>query len=149
MLKIFKINYAKLLRLNGDYLLMLNAILLLIAVSVVIGWFSFKKEIALTEQPKFQIIGNVVLTIDFGNDKQRVFAGAIVKNENLVDVLTQTAKAGNFYYRLDEKINLVAIENFAATKNRLWHGYINGKEFSTPLNKIFLKNGDQILFKYL
>ncbi len=133
---------------NNDYFLMLSAVLLLIATGSVVGWFSIKKEsIALVERPKFQIIGNVVFTIDFGSGKKRSFEGDIVKGEAPTDALSQASKAGSFSYKFDEKSNLAAVDNFTKNSDKSWRWYLNGEKISKPY-EISLHANDKILIKY-
>lgn len=135
---------------KDDYVLMLAALLLLILCGSVIFWFSSAKKqdnnVSQFLAPK--IIGKAELTIDFGNGEKRVFEGEIIENETLIDVLTQASLAGKFSYKLDNKNNLAAIENFAAKAGKSWHWRLNDEKISKPLNEIILKSGDKILIKY-
>ncbi|MBI2635285.1 MAG: hypothetical protein HYW79_01955 [Parcubacteria group bacterium] len=133
---------------NNDYFLMLSAVLLLTVVGFVVG-FSLKKEliVPVADQLKMEIIGSVVLTIDFGNGKIRSFEGDIVKNETPIDTLIQASKAGDFSYRLDEKSNLSAIESFVKNSEKSWYWYLNGKKMLKPY-EIFLQDGDKISIIY-
>ena len=93
-----------------------------------------------------EIVGRITLTIDLGG-KQRVFEGDVIKGETLSDVLTQTAKAGNFRFKLDEKNNVAAIETFATGEGKSWHWYLNGKKI-TGKEEINFKTGDRVALKY-
>ena len=133
---------------NRDYLLVLSAISLLIITGAVIIWTSSKKEpTASIKQSKMEIIGSVVLTIDFGNGEKRSFEGKIIERETLFDALIQASKAGNFSYKLDEKSNLAAVESFVKNGAKSWHWYLNGKKISKPY-EISLHAGDKILIRY-
>lgn len=127
---------------------MLSAILLLTIVGFVVS-FSFKKELTVpaAEQSKMEIIGSVILTIDFGSGKKRSFEGDIVKGETPIDTLIQASKAGNFSYRFDEKSSLSAIESFVKNSEKSWYWYLNGKKMLRPY-EIFLQAGDKISITY-
>ena len=129
---------------------MLSAVLLLVIIGLVISRFSLKKEstVPTAEQPKMEIIGSIVLTIDFGNGKKRSFEGNIVKGETPIDVFIQASKAGNVSYKFDEKSNLAAIGSFVNNSKKSWYWYLNGKKNSKSLNEIILKADDNILIKY-
>ncbi len=134
---------------NNDYFLMLSAVLLLIIVGFTVN-FSVKKKLIVqtTEQPKMEIIGNIILTIDFGSGKKRSFEGSIVKGETPIDAFIQASKAGNVSYKFDEKSSLAAIGSFVNNNKKSWRWYLNGKKSSKSLNEIILKNADNILIKY-
>lgn len=134
---------------KDDYILMTAAVLLLVISGAAIFWFSIKKEsVVPVRQPKMEIIGSVVLTVDFRNGKKRSFEGDIIKGETPIDALIQASKAGNLYYKFDEKNGLAAIDNFVKNNEKSWHWYINDKKIDKPLNEIILKSGDRILIKY-
>lgn len=133
---------------KNDFILMLAALLLLILSASAIFWFSGKRQDNNISQSAPKIIGKAVLTIDFGNDKKRAFEGEIINGETLFDALSQSSKAGNFSYQLDEKNNLAAIEDFIRNNNKSWHWYLNDKKIDKSLNEIILKSGDKILIKY-
>lgn len=134
-------------KISSDYFLMLSAALFLIATGVIVVWTYPKKEPVAANQSKMEIIGSIVLTVDFGNGRKRAFEGNIVKSETFFDALNQASKAGNFSYKLDEKNNLAAVESFVKNGEKSWSWYLNGKKISTA-NEIFLKNNDKILIKY-
>lgn len=134
-------NYIK-----NDYFLMAAAVLLLVLSGFLVSRFSIRSILPQAQAP--QIIGKAVLTIDFGNGEKRAFEGNIIENEILVGVLTQASKAGNFSYKLDQKNNLAAIEEFIADGKKSWHWYLNGKKINKPLSEIIIKDGDDILIKY-
>ncbi len=136
----------------NNHILIYSAVLLLI-ISGFIIWSSqvsvrqlAEKSKNIPEPPK--ITGKSELTIDFGNNKKRIFEGEIVANETIFDVLVQASKTGGFSYKLDEKNNLAAIEGFIKSGNKHWQWYINGKKAIEPLNTVYLKGGDKILVKY-
>ena len=134
---------------KNDYVLMLAALLLLVLSVGVIFWFSGNRRdnnISQSLTPK--IIGRAVLTVDFSDGKERNFEGEIIEGETLLDALSQASKAGNFSYKLDEKNNLAAVDNFARSKNKSWHWYLNDKNIDKSLGEIILKSGDEILLQY-
>lgn len=131
---------------KDDYILITAAILLLILSGSLVFRFSPGQFLPLSQSPK--IIGEASLTVDFGNGEKRSFEGEIVENETLIDVLSQSAKAGNFSYKFDEKINLSVIDNFWSNENKSWRWYINNEKINEPINEISLKSGDKILIKY-
>ncbi len=134
---------------KDDYVLMLFALLLLILSAGAIFWFSGNRrdsDISQSSAPK--IIGKAVLTVDFGNNKERNFEGEIIEGETLFEALNQASKAGNFSYKLDEKNNLATVDSFTRNKNKSWHWYLNDKKIDKPLGEIILKSGDKILIKY-
>jgi hypothetical protein len=133
---------------KDDYVLMFSALLLLVISSFVILYFpgAKKPETNLTQTPK--IIGKAELVINFGDGKERNFEGEIIEGETLFDALDQASKAGNFSYKLDEKNNLAAIEDFIKNNNKSWHWYLNDKKINKPLGEIILKSSDKILIKY-
>lgn len=119
--------------------------MLLILSGFLVFWFS-SGDFPLAQIPK--VIGEASLTIDFGNGEKRVFKGEIVENENLLNVLNQTAKAGNLRYKLDGENNVVAIETFTANKTKAWQWYTNGKKVEKQFYEIIVKPNDEILIKY-
>ncbi len=127
---------------------MLAALLLLILSAGAVFWFSGDKQNNNISQSAPKIIGKAVLTIDFGNNKERNFEGEIIEGETLFDALNQASKVGNFSYQLDEKNNLAAIDSFTRNKNKSWHWYLNDKKIDKPLGEIILKSGDEILLQY-
>jgi len=134
---------------KNDYVLMLAALLLLILSASAIFWFSGNgRRDNNISQSTPKIIGQAVLTIDFGNDKKRAFEGEIIEGENLVGALLQASKAGDFSYKLDGGNNLASIEDFAAKAGRSWHWYLNDKKIDKSPDGIILKSGDKILIKY-
>lgn len=137
-----KINRGK----KNDLILILSAVSFLILSGFLIFQFSYLKSGLKTQSPK--IIGRASLTIDFGNGEKRAFEGEIAEGETLVHALGQAAKAGNFSYKLDEKNNLAAIDDFSGGKNKSWFWYLNGEKISKPINEISLKSGDKILIKH-
>ncbi len=130
---------------KNDYILITAAVLLLILSGFLVFWFSPGQFSPLSAS---KIIGEASLTVDFGNGEKRAFEGSIIENETLVDVLNQAAKAGNFSYKLDEKNNLAAIDNFKSNKNKSWRWYLNDEQVNKPINEINLKSGDKILIKH-
>jgi len=112
---------------------MLSAVLLLIIVGFTVN-FSVKKKLIVqtTEQPKMEIIGNIILTIDFGSGKKRSFEGSIVKGETPIDAFIQASKAGNVSYKFDEKSSLAAIGSFVNNNKKSWRWYLNGKNKVDP-----------------
>lgn len=131
---------------KGDHVLIIAAVLLLILSGFLVFLFPSRRF-----EPKAsvsKIIGKASLTIDFGNGKKRAFEGNIIENETPIDVLNQAAKAGNFSYKLDEKSNLAAIDNFGSGKNKSWRWYLNGEKINKSVNEISLKSGDKILIKH-
>lgn len=131
---------------KNDYILIFIAILFLILSTIVIFQPSFLKFWPKTKSP--QIIGKAVLTIDFGNDTKRIFEGDIINNETFVSVLIQASKAGNFSYKLDEKSNLAAIENYTNDKTKSWQWYLNNKKVNGFIGEIIINSNDEILIKY-
>lgn len=131
---------------KNDSILILGAVSLLVLSGILVFWPSPFESRPRTQSP--QIIGKAVLTIDFSNDKKRAFEGNIISDETLIGVLVQASKAGNFSYKLDEKINLAAIDNFSSENGKSWHWYLNGKKIDKPLNEVIMKDGDNILIKY-
>ncbi len=138
----------KIKKINKDYILILGAVLLLILTASAIFWFSGDKQNNNISQSAPKIIGKAVLTVDFGDGKERNFEGEIIEGETLFDALIQASKAGNFSYKLDEKNNLAAIEDFIRNNNKSWHWYLNDNKIDKSPNEIILKSGDKILIKY-
>lgn len=130
---------------KSDYILIFAVVLLMILSGFLVFWFS-SGDFPLAQIPK--VIGEASLTIDFGNGEKRVFKGEIVENENLLNVLNQTAKAGNLRYKLDGENNVVAIETFTANKTKAWQWYTNGKKVEKQFYEIIVKPNDEILIKY-
>ncbi|MBU2082240.1 hypothetical protein KKH14_02320 [Patescibacteria group bacterium] len=99
-------------------------------------------------EEKQNIIGKAELMIDFGDGNKRAFEGEIVENETPVDALNQASKIGNFSYKIDEKNNLSAINNFTGDKDKMWQWYLNDKKMDSLIGGIVLKSNDKILVKY-
>jgi len=99
-------------------------------------------------EEKQRIIGKAELIIDFGDGNKRAFEGEIVENETIVDALNQSSKIGNFSYKIDEKNNLSAINNFTGDKDKAWRWYLNDKKIDDLTNRVVLKSNDKILVKY-
>ncbi len=137
---------------KNDHILIFVSILLLLLVSGAVILLSSRglnlMRLADTRVQVPKTIGTVTLTIDVGTGKNRSFKGDIIEGENLLDALKQASVAGSFYYKLDGKSNLAAIEKFSKNNQKSWHCYLNGKKISMPLNEINLKSGDKILIKY-
>lgn len=129
-----------------DFILIFSSILLISIISFTVFKFSRQESHLLNLLP--QIIGKAVLTIDFGDDKKRAFSGDIVENQNLLDALTQAAKAGSFSYKLDDKNNLNAIESSADDKNKSWQWYLNNEKIIKLPSEVVPRDGDNILIKY-
>ena len=134
---------------KNDSILIAAALLLLILSGGAIFWFSGKRQDKNISRPTPKIIGSAALTVDFSDGNKRNFEGEIIAGENLIDVLTQVSKAGNFSYQLDEKNNLTAIDSFTRNKNKSWHWYLNDKKIDKSLGEIILRSGDKILIKYV
>ena len=134
---------------KNDYILIVAAILLLILSGGVIFWSPVvKNNNSASQVLPSKIIGQAELTIDFGNNRKRIFEGDIINNETLINALIQASKAGNFSYKLDDKNNLAAIENYAGDQNKFWQWYLNDKKVNKLPSEIILKSGDKILIKY-
>lgn len=134
---------------KNDYVLMLAALLLLVLSAGVIFWFSGnRRDNNISQSLTSKIIGRAVLTVDFSDGKERNFEGEIIEGETLLDALSQASKAGNFSYKLDEKNNLAAVDNFTRSKNKSWYWYLNDKNIDKSLGEIILKSGDEILLQY-
>ena len=131
---------------KDDYILIVVAILLLILSGFLFFWFSPGQSLPLSPAPR--IIGESSLTIDFGNGEKRVFKGKVVENENLLNVLSQAAKAGNLRFKLNEENNVDAIETFAADKSKMWQWSVNGKKIEKQFYEIIVKPNDEIFVKY-
>ena len=149
--KMIKINQIK----NNDSILILSAVLLLILSGFLVFRFSPGQTLPSSRAPK--IIGEASLIVDFGNSEKRVFRGDIVENENLLNVLSQAAKAGGLSYKLDGKNNLAIVslrdisqreKNFTANKIKMWQWSVNGKRVERPLYEIIVRPNDEILIKY-
>lgn len=135
---------------KNDRILMITAVLLLILSGGAIFWsFNVKNNNSALQVLPPKIIGQAALTIDFGGGEKRAFEGDIVKNETLVDVLIQASKAGNFSYKLDEKSQLAAVENFSKNNKKFWQSYINGQRVEKPFYEVVVKPNDKILMKYV
>lgn len=134
---------------KDDYVLMLFALLLLILSAGAIFWFpGSRRDSDILQSSARKIIGKAVLTVDFGDGKERNFEGEIIEGETMLEALNQASKAGNFSYKLDEKNNLAAVDGFTRNKNKSWHWYLNDKKIDKPMGEIILKSGDKILIKY-
>lgn len=132
---------------KNDYILIIAAAFLLILGGFVIFRFSyFEPRPELPPSP--QIIGRAILTVDFGNGTKRAFEGEIIDNETIIGILMQASKAGSFYYKLDDKYNLAAIESYANGKNKSWQWYLNDKKINNSPGETIIKSGDNILIKY-
>lgn len=127
---------------------MAAAVLLLILSAGAIFWSSNVNNNNASRVLPPKIIGQAALTVDFGDGKERNFEGEIIEGETLLDALSQASKAGNFSYKLDEKNNLAAIDNFTRSKNKSWYWYLNDKKIDKLLGEIILKSGDEILLQY-
>ncbi len=114
---------------KGDYFLIIAAVLLMVVSAAAIFYFSSKEAPSAALAPKMEITGRITLTIDFGG-KQLGVEGDVIKGETLFDVLSQTAKTGNFRFKLDKKNNIAAIETFAAGEEKSWYWYLNGKRIT-------------------
>jgi len=123
-----------------EIILITTALLLLI----LIGGLAF----LYSGEEKQNIIGKAELTIDFGNGNKRAFEGDIVENETPADALSQASKVGGFSYKIDEKSNLYAINNFADGKDKTWNLYLNDKKINGLVGGVVLKSNDKILVKY-
>lgn len=131
---------------KNDYILIIIAFPLLILSGILIFLFSSLQPWPQTLIP--DIIGEASLTINFGDGKERVFEGEIIRNEALINVLVQASKAGNFSYKLDSTNNLVIVENYANNKIKSWQWYLNDKKINGSPGEVILKSGDKILIKY-
>ena len=135
--------------------------LILISISVLllamIGFivFKFSPQASRFLNPLPQVIGKSVLTIDFGNDKKRAFSGDIVENEDLIDVLYQASKAGNFSYKINENSEVILIEDISLgdksslkNNNKSWQWYLNNEKLVESPGKVNPRDGDIILIRY-
>ena len=123
-----------------EIVLMITALLL----AALVGGLAF----LYSGEEKQNIIGKAELMIDFGDGNKRAFEGEIVENETPVDALNQASKIGNFSYKIDEKNNLSAINNFTGDKDKTWQWYLNDKKMDSLIDGIVLKSNDKILVKY-
>lgn len=135
-----------------DFILVLGSVLLLTLIGFIIFKFS-RQTYPLNPLP--QIIGTAVLTIDFGNNERRAFSGDIIENENLLDVLTQAAKAGGFSYKLNENGEVILIKDIPLKdgsslkkSNKSWQWYLNNKKINKSPSGVISRGGDNILIKY-
>lgn len=137
-------------RKQNDNLLILGAVLLLILSGNIVFWSSGVKDKggSITQALSLKIIGKANLIIDFGNGVKRAFEGDIVGNETIIDVLNQSARAGNFSYKLNEKSDLVSIGELVNDSKKSWRWYLNGKRINKKPNELTTKSGDKILIKY-
>lgn len=136
---------------NSDRILILSAILLLTLSINVIFWSSVAKNqnnINVSRVLPIKIIGNAKLTVDFGNGDKRVFEGSIIKNETLIDVLNQAARAGDFSYKLNKESGVASIGKLAGDGKKSWYWYINGKKVNQSIGEITVKSNDSVLIKY-
>jgi len=140
--KIIKISQTK----KNDSILILSAVLLLILSGLLVFLFSPGQYLSLSSAPK--IIGGASLTIDFGNGEKRAFEGGIIKNETLIDVLNQAARAGDFSYKLNEESDLASIGGLVGGGKKSWHWYLNEKKINRQPGEITVKPNDRILIKY-
>ena len=138
---------------KDDYILIATAILLLILSGFLVFQFSPGQTLPSSQAPK--IIGQAVLTIDFGNDKKRTFSGDIVANEDLIDVLYQASKAGNFSYKINENSEVILIEDISLgdksslkNNNKSWQWYLNNEKLVESPGKVNPRDGDIILIRY-
>lgn len=136
---------------KNNYILMIIAFFLLIVSIFTVFWFSSDSFNLKTPE----IIGKAILTIDFGNGKKRAFEGEIIKGETLVDVLSQSSKAGGFSYELNEGSEIVLFidasykeKNFLKNNDKSWRWYLHDKKIDRSPSEIAPKNGDDILIKY-
>lgn len=132
---------------SNDFILIFSAVALLALSAAAILFFATQKPPAVVTDADMEIIGKITFTIDFNNGKKRVFEGAVVAGESLADILSQSAKAGDFSFKLDGKANVAAIGTLAARGGRFWRWYQNGERVANP-QKVSLKAGDLILLKY-
>ena len=131
---------AKIMNKKEEIVLMITALLL----AALVGGLAF----LYSGEEKQNIIGKAELMIDFGDGNKRAFEGEIVENETPVDALNQASKIGNFSYKIDEKNNLSAINNFTGDKDKTWQWYLNDKKMDSLIDGIVLKSNDKILVKY-
>lgn len=129
---------------KNDLILVFSSILLLILIGFVIFRFSSNSYNIMATK----IIGSAILTVDFSSGEKRAFEGGIVENETFIDILNQASKAGNFSYVLDEKSNIVAINDLNSSNKKSWRLYINDKMTGELPSKIIIKNNDNILIIY-
>ena len=128
--------------------LFLISISILLVVLTVFIIFQFSSFLLNPRKSLHRIIGSAYLTIDFGNGTKRVFNGEIVENENLLDVLTQTSKAGVFSYGLNEKNDLISVDTFMNNSKKSWYWYLNGEKINKKPGEANVKSNDNILIKY-
>ena len=131
---------AKIMNKKEEIILMITALLL----AALVGGLAF----LYSGEEKQNIIGKAELMIDFGDGNKRAFEGEIVENETPVDALNQASKIGNFSYKIDEKNNLSAINNFTGDKDKTWQWYLNDKKMDSLIDGVVLKSNDKILVKY-
>ncbi|MDO8443463.1 MAG: hypothetical protein Q7S78_00510 [Candidatus Azambacteria bacterium] len=125
---------------NKEIILIITALLFLTLIGGIVFLYS--------GQEKQNIVSKAELTIDFGDGNKRAFEGGIVANETLVDALNQASRVGNFSYKIDDKNNLSAINNFTSGKDKTWRWYLNDKKIDSLTDGIVLKSNDKILVKY-
>lgn len=86
-----------------------------------------------------------VLIINNGETK-RAFAGQVIEGMTIADVLTPSAKAGNFDFNYEEGI-LKRIGQFEQNGKK-WNVYLNGVKIEEPLEKVLIKAKDKIELKF-
>ena len=113
--------------------------ILIIIFLIVIGaifYSLFKPKIGLNE---------AALIINDGQTK-RAFAGQVIEGMTISDVISTSAKTGNFDFDYENGI-LKRIGQFEQNEKK-WSVFLNGVKIEKPLDKVFIKPKDKIELEF-
>lgn len=96
----------------------------------------------LTEQPALKN-RQATFVLDY-DGKKRVFAGAILPNMAVSDVLSAVATVGGFEIQLKPRL----VIDDRSENGKKWKFFINGEEIVENVLSVRVRSGDEIIAKY-
>lgn len=100
----------------------------------------------LTEQPAIKN-RQATFVLDY-DGKKRVFAGAVLPNMAVLDVLSAAAAVGGFEVQLKPRLVIDGRADSPAGEGKKWKFFINGKETAENALSGRVRSGDEIIAKY-
>jgi len=94
--------------------------------------------------------GNIQVNIlcSNGETSPNYFQLSAIPNSNILGALKIVSSVNNFSFKINDQKQIESMGDIKNTKNQNWHIYLNSSNVSQPLDKVTLKIGDVLEFKY-